>query len=309
MRVAVVGAGAIGGWLGTRLAASGAAEVHVVARGEALSAIREFGLRLEDALDGDAEAAVHATDDAAEVGQVDAVLFSVKAYDAETAARQHLPALVADGGVVVPLLNGVEAADQCAAVVGADRVAGGIAYVFAAVASPGVVRRTGGPGRVVVGEIASGTRARLEQLVAVLRGGGVDAQVADDARRALWDKFAFIVAVSGLTAATRLPIGELRESPAAWSLFRRVVEEAYAVARASGVDVPAGAVDTVLSFAEDLPGQSRSSLYDDLAAGRRLEVDALQGAVVRIGAELGVPTPSCETLAAVLAPHAAGAPH
>src|SRR5680860_1527968 len=216
MRVAVVGAGAIGCWLATRLAASGAAEVHVVARGRALTAIREFGLRLEDALDGDAEAAVHATDDAAEVGPVDAVLFSVKSYDA------------------------------------------------------------------------------------------VDAQVADDARRAMWDKFAFIVAVSGLTAATRLPIGELRDRPAAWSLFRRVVEEAYAVARASGVDVPAGAVDTVLSFAEGLPGQSRSSLYDDLAAGRRLEADALQGAVVRIGAELGVPTPSCETLAGVLAPHAAG---
>lgn len=310
MRVAVVGAGAIGGWLATRLAAAGAAEVHLVARGEALSAVRDRGLRLEDPLDGDATASVHATDDAGEIGPVDAVLFGVKAYDAESAARQHLPALVGDGdGVVVPLLNGVDAADQCATVVGADHVAAGIAYVFASLASPGVVRRTGGPGRVVMGELADGTRGRLDELAAALRAAGVDAQVTDDVRRALWDKFAFIVATSGLTAATRLPLGALRDVPASWALFRRVVEETYAVARARDVEVADGAVDKAVAFAEALPAESRSSLFNDLAAGRRLELDALQGAVVRLGAERGVPTPACEALVAVLAPYAAGVPH
>lgn len=303
MRIAVVGAGSVGGYLGARLAAAGA-EVRLVARGAHLAAIRAHGLAVRSPL-GDVHVDVPATDDAAEIGACDVVLVGVKAYDLEDAAAAHLPHLVGPGSVVVPLQNGVDSAERLAAVVGRDQVIGGLAIIFAGIVEPGVVAHTGGPAKLVFGELDGTLSERVRRLEQWCAAAGIDAEASDDIRLALWHKYAFICAVAGTTAAVRLPLGEIRAAQASWALFRRLLEETYAVAAAAdGVAVPAGAVEERLAFAERLEAESYSSLHDDLVAGRRMELDALHGALVRRAGELGVPVPAAAAVHGVLEPWA-----
>jgi 2-dehydropantoate 2-reductase len=299
MRIAVMGAGAVGGLLGGRLALFGE-DVHLIARGSHLEAIRARGLRLHTP-DGDETIQAPASADPAAVGACDAVLFCVKSYDTEEAAERCAPLLRA-GTAVLSLQNGVDNEQRIAAVTGPGHVLGGVAFVFAEVSEPGVITQTGSPPRLVLGEL-DGTRSqRAVTLSGALNGAGVTTEVSDDIRVALWQKYVFICAVAGMTAATRAPIGAIRDSPAAWAMFRQIADEVAAVADAEGVRLPDGTVDEVVDRVSRLDPGARSSLTNDLAAGRPLALEALHGTVSRLAHDHGVDAPMCEAVYAILQP-------
>ncbi len=206
--------------------------------------------------------------------------------------------------MVISLQNGIDNEEKLAARIGAERVAGGAAYIFAAIAEPGVIRHTGGPARIVFGELDGRRTARLEGFLAACQRAGIDARLVDDIRVALWTKYIMICAQSGLTAATRQPLGVVRDTPPSWNLFRQVLEEGVNVARAEGVAVPDDLVERTLTNMAALPPNLYSSLYDDLVAGRRIEVETLQGELSRRAERAGVPAPATSALYAVLLPQA-----
>jgi 2-dehydropantoate 2-reductase len=196
----------------------------------------------------------------------------------------------------------VDNEEKLAAVVGANRVMGGVAYIFSTITEPGVITHTGGPATIVVGEWQGGRSARAAGLVDAWRAAGVAAEETDDIRATLWTKFAFICAQAGTTAAIRLPIGEIRTAPASRELFRRVAAEVCEVARAERTDLPVDLPDRHLGLADRLEPGSYSSLHHDLTRGNRMELQALLGEVVRRGAAAGVATPMSDALYAVLQP-------
>lgn len=306
MKVTVVGAGGVGGYFGGRLALAGV-DVSFLARGEHLDALRSDGLRVRS-VRGDFEVSVTATDDPASIGEADYVLVTVKSFDTDRVASL-LPSLVGEGTAVVSLQNGVDNEERLAAVVGEDRVLGGAAYIFATITAPGEVTHTGGPASVVVGEWGSGQSRRVASLVEMFRHAEVTAEASEDIRAVLWSKFAFICAQAGATAAVRLPIGEIRTQPAARELFRGLAAEVCAVAAAEGVRLPPDLPDRTLGFADDLAPGGYSSLHHDLVHGRRMELEALHGEVVRRGRRLGVEVPYSRAVYGVLQPWAARAEH
>lgn len=300
-RIAVLGAGSVGGYFGGRLARAGA-DVHLIARGANLRALRERGLRVRS-VRGDFEVELPATDEPAEVGPVDAVLFCVKSYDtAEAAAR--LQPLLGGETAVLSLQNGVDNEEKIAAAVGWEHVMGGSAFIFASLAEPGVVVDAGGPGSLVFGELDGSRSGRGSRLLALCEKADVSAELVPDMRARLWEKFAFICAQAGMTACTRLPIGEIRASPQAWTMFRRIIGEVVALAGAEGVTLPDDTEDRIAAFALSLGPTGYSSLYHDLVEGRRMELDALHGFVARRSREHGIEAPMCEAVHALLAPQA-----
>lgn len=303
MRVAIVGAGGVGAYFGARLADAGA-EVSFIARGQHLDALRHRGLAVQSIHGGTHLDEVHATADAAQIGPCDVVLFCVKSYDTDAAAQQHLPHLVGDGTMVVSLQNGVDNEERIAAVVSEEHVVGGLAFIFSVVTDPGVISHTAGPARIIFGEMDGRRSDRVEQFLAWCAKAGIDAEVPPDIRQAMWDKFSFICAQSGTTAAVRLPIGAIRDTPETWGLFRRLVEEVYEVARARGVTAEEDAIEARLAFAESLEPDTFSSLHHDLVTGHRMELDGLHGTVVRLAREHGVDVPMTATIHAVLRPWA-----
>jgi 2-dehydropantoate 2-reductase len=305
MRIAVVGAGGTGGFFGGLLARAGE-DVAFIARGAHLGAIRERGLTVKSRFVGDFTVKAHATDDPAEVGPVDLVLFCVKAYDTETAAAR-MPPLVGPGTVVLPVQNGIDSAERIGRLVTPGAVIGGVAGVSAVIEAPGVIDHRAG-GRIDFGELAGGTSPRTERLLPVLRNAGIQAELRPDIRVALWEKFVRICGLSGLTALTRLPLGPVLGCPETRELFRGTLREVEAVGRAEGVALPADTVETAMALFAGAPSDVRGSLYYDLAAGRRLEIDTLNGTAVRLGRERDVPTPLNFAIYAALKPYAGGAP-
>lgn len=302
MRVVVIGAGGVGGYFGARLAAAGA-DVSFIARGSHLLAIQADGLTVQS-IRGDVQVRVPATDDPAAAGPADYVLVTVKSYDTEQVAT-FLPHLVTDATAVVSLQNGVDNEEKLAAAVGAERVVGGAAYIFATIAEPGVVQHTGGPASVVLGEWRGGSSSRVDALVEAFRTADVTAEVADDILAVLWSKFAFICAQAGTTAAVRLPIGDVLDVPGGRWLFRSLAAEVCAVAAAEDVALPDDLPDRHLAFAAGLEPGSYSSLHHDLVTGRRMELDSLLGEVFRRAGERGVAVPTSAAVHAVLEPWAA----
>ena len=300
MRIAVYGAGGVGGYFGGRLARAGA-DVHFLARGVHLRALREQGLRVRS-VQGDFEVRAPATDDPAEVGPCDFVLFCVKTFDTDAAAARLGPLLAVDTAVV-SLQNGVENEEKLARAVGEDHVMGAAAFIFAEIAEPGVIRHTGGPASITFGELDGRASERAQRLLACCEQAGVGAELSADIKTVLWAKFAFICAQAGLTATVRLPIGEIRAAAAAWAAFSRLVAEVCAVAEAEGHTVPPAAQERALALAQAMPG-SFSSLHDDLVAGRRMELEALHGFVVRRAAQHGLAVPTSEAVYAILQPWA-----
>jgi len=299
MKIGVVGAGGVGGYYGARLASAGA-EVGLIARGDHLAAIRERGLRVR-ADDGDFTVRVAASDDPAEIGPCDAVLFCVKSYDTDQAAALLGPLLKPETGVV-SLQNGVDNEEKIAARIGPEHVLGGVSFILAHIAEPGVVEQMGSVRRVVFGELDGSRSDRVEQLLAEFRRAEVDSDIADDIRVVLWDKFAFLCGLAGLTAVTRLPIDELLAVPETRELFREMVREASIVARAEGVELAEDIVDQKTAFAERLGPDSFSSLHHDLVTGHRLELDALHGELTRRAARHGIPVPVSEMIYSLLRP-------
>jgi 2-dehydropantoate 2-reductase len=227
----------------------------------------------------------------------------VKSYDTGAAAAL-LPALLGSGGALLSLQNGVDSEETLAEVLGADRVIGGAAYIFSTVAEPGVIEHTGGPARLVIGEMDGQPSQRTVTLLQAFQDAGIESEIAGDIRVVLWTKFAFICATAGMTAATRLPLGDIRSAPASWDMFARVLGEVVELGRREGVplgsDVPAQLID----LAAGLEPHSYSSLHHDLVTGHRMELEALHGTVVARAKRLNLAVPSCEAINAVLQPWA-----
>ena len=304
MKILVLGAGGVGGYFGARLAAQGE-DVTFVARGKHLAAMRESGLRIESGL-GDLQLQpVKATDDPAQAGPADFVLIAVKLWDTEAAARAAAPAVGPDTAVI-SFQNGVDAVDILVRAFGAERVMGGIAHIAAFIESPGVIRHNGKLARLTFGELDGRRSERGERLLAACRKAEFETVLSDGIQRAIWEKFVFIVGLSGLTTLTRLPIGPIRAEPLTRELLAEVMREAAAVGRAKGIDLPADAADKQLAFADTLPDGMIASMLGDLRRGNRLELPWLTGAVVRLGRELGVPTPANGFVYAALKLHAEG---
>jgi 2-dehydropantoate 2-reductase len=304
MKIAVIGTGSLGGYFGGRLARAGE-EVHFLARGATLAALRASGLRVRSIF-GDfalTPAETHATDDAMSIGPVQIVLFTVKSFDTDSAAVS-LPSLLGPETAVISLQNGIDNEERIARLIGPRYVAGGVAFIFAGVVEPGVIRHSGGAARITFGELDGRRTPRLEAFLAACESAGISAELSADIRAALWTKFTFICAQASLTAATRQPIGVIREIPQTWALFSEVVEEVVRVARAEDVRLPDDIVERQLEVVRNLDPTAYSSLYDDLIAGRRMELEALLGALVRRADRAGVPVPASSALYAILLPSA-----
>ena len=305
MRIAVMGTGGLGGFFAGVLARAGY-DVFCIARGEHLLAIREHGLTVRSPRAGDFTVRVEATDDPRDTGPVDLVLFCVKTYDLEPAARLVRP-LVDAQTVVIPVQNGLDAAEQLGAILGREHVLGGVSYVGGSIEAPGVVRE-GGAGALLFGEPAGGTSPRVERLLEVFQQAGLPAELRSDIGLAVWQKFLMICAVSGLAALTRLPFGPIRDCPETAALLRGLLDETEAVARAQRVPLPIDAVESALTAIRAVEPSRRSSMYTDLMAGRRLELEALNGALVRLGRDRGIPTPLNFAIYAALQPYVDGPP-
>ena len=303
MKVAVIGAGGVGGYFGARLAQAGH-EVTFVARGRHLAAIREHGLAIESAL-GDATVRCPATDDLSARGPVDVAMLCVKLWDVEATAPK-LAGIVSNGGVVIPFQNGVESADRVAALLGPSHVLGGVAYIAATIRAPGVIAHTGTMAGLRVGAFPGGPEDRAAAFAAACRSAGVEIEHTPDIRRALWEKFVFLASFSGITSAARSPIGVVRSDPDLRALLGAAMREVRAVGVARGVALPDDFVAKQLAFADSLPAAMRSSMLNDLESGYRLEVPWLSGAVARMARESGLAAPVHATLHAILKPFAGG---
>jgi 2-dehydropantoate 2-reductase len=306
MHIAVIGAGGVGGYFGGLLARAGE-DVTFIARGAQLEALRTRGLTLESSLAGTFTVPVRATDDPREVGPVDLILFCVKTYDTDTAAGSIRPLFRPDT-MLISLQNGIDNDERIARVAGHTSGVGAVAYVVSAIKAPGVVAQTAGPGKIILGELSGGTSQRTEQLHDVLQRAGITTEVHPDIRSILWQMFLFICAFSGVTAVSRLPIGTILADSVTHELFRGTSKEVDAVARAGGFDLPKDCVGQALATATAVEPWGRGSLYHDLAGGRCLELESLNGEVVRRGREHHVSTPLNFAIYAALRPYVDGAP-
>lgn len=301
MRMGVIGAGGIGGYFGARLAAAGN-DVVFLARGANLAALRADGLRLHSPR-GDLHMAVTATDDPAQAAKCEVVLFCVKGY-ATDGALPALGPMLAPDGFVVCLQNGVGGVERVAAAAGPGRTAGGAAYISCHLRGPGVLEHVPGPAGFVVGEFGGGASERLEALAALAREAGVDAEVSPDIRTVLWAKLGLICGLAGSTAATRLPIGEVRSTPGSRGVLRALIEETALVGRADGAALGPDYVDRTLAMLDGVGPKMVSSLYEDLVHGRPMELAELHGEVLRRAELAGLDVPVTRTVHGVLEPWA-----
>jgi 2-dehydropantoate 2-reductase len=305
MRFAILGSGAVGGYYGAKLAQAGH-EVTFIARGAHLAAIRERGLQIKSPMLGDFTVTARAEEDTRNVGPVDVVIVAVKAYDNDTALPM-IPAMIGADTCVLTLQNGVDSVNEVAAIVGEERVIGGTTYIATALAGPGVIEQTGTHRRIVFGEVF-GTLPRMTERVRgiheALAGADIQAEAVADGRVPIWEKFIFLVSLAGFTGASRLPIGPIWSDPYIRERFLDGCREIERLARAEGVAVAPNRIEQIRTYVEGIPGSMRSSLLIDLSAGKKTEVEALQGSVVRRAEKLGIPVPIMSTLYAVLKPWA-----
>jgi 2-dehydropantoate 2-reductase len=290
MRIAVFGAGAVGGYFGGRLAQAGE-NVTLIARGAHLKAMQAQGLRVES-IEGDFTIdPVHATDDPAAVGVVDAILVAVKAWQVPQAAREMLP-LVGAETVVVPLENGVEAPSQLAAVLGEEHVIGGLCRIISALVEPGHIRHAGISPTITFGELDGRRSERTERLYAAFqKAQGVTPKIPPDIHVAMWEKFLFIAALSGVGAVTRAPVGVLRSLPETRAMLVETMDEILVVAQARDIALSWQTVTETMAFIDGLPAEGTASMQRDVMAGRPSELESQNGAVVRLGREVGVEAP------------------
>jgi len=305
VRIAILGSGAVGGYYGARLALAGH-DVIFIARGAHLEAIRARGLEVRSPALGDFTARARAEHDTAAVGPVDLVLFAVKAYD-NPAAISALPPLLGPGSAVLTLQNGVDSVSELAAAVGEEHVIGGTTYIATALAAPGVIEQTGTHRRIIFGEVFGMLPAITERVARIeqaLTAADIQGEAVGDGRVPIWEKFIFLVSLAGFTGAARLPIGSIWQDVWCRAQFLDGCREIERVARAEGVPVAADVIERIERYVAAIPGTMRSSLLIDLSQGKRIEVEALHGALVRRAARAGVDVPIMATLYAVLKPWA-----
>ena len=305
MKIAVMGSGGLGGLYGGRLAHAGC-DVSFVARGAHLAAMKSHGLLIENDTLGNLHLpVVKVVEDPAAIGPVDLVIIAVKLWDTEAAARAVKP-IVGAHTAVLSLQNGVTKDDVLRAEFGEKAVMGGVAYVATHVARPGVIRQTGKLQRLVFGEYDGRRSARAQTLLAHLLSAGIQAELSTDIRRTLWEKYSFLVGLSGTTATMRMPIGAIRSNPQTRAFLFEILKEAVAVGRALGVALPENYAEDRLAFADSVPETMTSSMHHDLERGNPLEVAWLSGGVVQLGKQAGVPTPANRAVWDILALHAGG---
>jgi 2-dehydropantoate 2-reductase len=305
MRFAIVGSGAVGGYYGARLAKAGQ-DVTFVARGAHLEAIRDRGLHIRSPMLGDFTVRAPAEEDTTKVGVVDCVLFAVKAYD-NTSALPLVKPLLGPSSAVLTVQNGVDSVSELAAVVGEQAVIGGATYIATALVEPGVIEQTGTHRRIVFGEVFGRlptVSERVTRLHEALAGADINSEPNGDGRVPIWEKFIFLVALAGFTGGSRLPLGPLWGDPFIRAQFLAGCREIERLAHAEGVPVAPDVIERISAYADGIPGTMRSSLLIDLAAGKRTEVEALHGSVVRRAERAGVSVPIMSTLYALLKPWA-----
>ncbi len=303
MKIAVMGSGAIGGYIGARLAAAGA-QVTFIARGPHLAAIRQHGLRVLSPLGDLLIAPASATDDPAVVGPAEVVLLGTKLFDVEAAARAIGP-MVGPETAIVCLQNGVDALDVVTRVHGRAHVVGGVVVINGEITAPGVIRHNA-LNRLTLGELDGGESPRLARLLALANAAGIEAASTRDIRLEIWRKFLLLSPMAALSAMARVPLARIREQESTWRLAEQGMREVVAVASAQGVRLGEEDIQRTLAFVRTMPATWKASLTVDLEQGRRLEVDWLAGTVCRLGEASGIETPFHRIALGVLAPHAAG---
>jgi 2-dehydropantoate 2-reductase len=306
MKIAIVGAGGVGGYFGARLAVSGE-EVHFIARGEHLAAMRKEGLQVYSANGDVLVKPVNATDKPAEVGAVDFVLVAVKLWSTEDALRDARP-MVGPQTAVVSFQNGVVATELITQTYGAAHTLGGVANIAAVIESPGVIRHTGTMAALAIGELDGKISARCQGFVDACTKASVQARVSDAIEKTIWEKYVFLVAASGMTALTRLPLGPIREDPDTRTLMGQLMSEVVAVGRARGVPLEADLVERLMQRLDGMPREMVASMLGDLERGNRLELPWLAGGVVQMGKALGVATPANGFILAALKLYSNGRP-
>lgn len=304
MRIGVFGAGAVGGYFGARLAAAGE-DVHFIARGAHLEAIRERGLRIESPNGDLTLRPAQATDDPDSIGSVDYIMFAVKLFDTEAVAHACKP-MVGPDTTVLALQNGVETEEILSGVLGPDHVMGGTVYISAVIAEPGLIRQTGAFARMIFGELDGSLSPRGQAFEAACKRADIDAVFSTHVLTEIWMKFIVLAALSGVTTVTRKPVGLLRVDPDTRMLLQNAIAEAAAVGRGRGVNLPDDAVQRQMATLDGWPPEMVASMLHDLNDGKRMELDHLSGAIARLGRKCGVPTPVHDTLYASLKPYKDG---
>jgi len=305
MKIAVMGSGGLGGLYGARLAHAGC-DVTFVARGAHLAAMKSGGLLIENEALGNLHLPkVNVTEDPATIGRADLVIIAVKLWGTEAAARAVKP-IVGPETAVLSLQNGVTKDDILRREFGEKAVMGGVAYVATHIARPGVIHQNGPLQRLVFGEYDGRRSARAEALLAALLKAGIQAELSTDIRRTLWEKYSFLVGLSGTTATMRMPIGAVRSNSQTRAFLFEILKETVAVGRALGVSLPENYAEDRLAFADSVPATMTSSMHHDLERGNPLEVEWLSGGVVQLGEKAGVPTPANRAVWDILALHAGG---
>ena len=288
MRIGIMGSGGLGGYFGARLAAGGA-DVHFIARGQHLEAMRQHGLRIEGPQPLHVPR-VQATNEPAQVGVVDFVLLGVKLWDTEQAIAQMRP-MVGPDTTVISFQNGVLKDDYLRAAFPARQLMGGVGYVATTIEAPGVIRQTGPMQRLLFGEFDGSRSARGEALLAACLAGGIQAELSTNIVREIWQKYVFLVGLSGTTTSMRSTIGPIRSNPQTRAFLSDVMAEVIAVGRAHGADLPEDQLRLAMERADTVAPEMTSSMHHDLQRGNPLEVRWLSGGVVEIGRAMGVPTP------------------
>lgn len=302
MKLAVLGAGGVGGYFGARLSEAGQA-VTLLARGAHKAAIERQGLQVRSEAGDVLAERLTVSDDIAAVAEADIVLVCVKLWDTDSLASAMAPFLKPDA-LVLSLQNGVEAEDILESHLGGDPVAGAVTYIFSQIAEPGVIRHIGSLARIVVGVRHAGQEPALARFVFACHHAGIDLTLSPDIDAEIWRKFVFLTAVAGTTCFYRSAIGEIREDPDRRALFADLVAEAAAVGRARGVTLAESLEESALSFLDELAPEMKSSMLLDLERGNRLELEWLTGAVRRLGEEAGVETPRSDEVYEGLKSHA-----
>ncbi len=307
MRIAVVGAGGVGGGFGAALAAKAGADVIFIARGAHLAAMKSEGLKVQGGRGETHLVPTQATDDPAEIGKVDIVLFCVKLWDVESAGQTIRP-LIGPGTAVIPLQNGIDAAERLIPILGPDAVMGGVAQISASIVEPGLIQQVGSFMRMIFGELDGKRRKRAEDFLALCLKAGFDATLSEQIQTELWMKFILLAGNASIMALARQPIGRLRDDPDLRPIFIAAYRETIDIGRARGVALPADALEKILDFTGHAPPAMKPSMALDLERGNRLELPWLGGKVVELGLELGVPAPTHSMMYAMLKPYIMGTP-
>ncbi len=306
MKIAVMGAGAIGGYFGGRLAKAGF-DVSFIARGAHLDVIRKNGLKVLSPLGDFTIHPATVTDDPAEVGPVDVILFMVKNYDTLRAAEQIRP-LVGPDTAIIPFQNGVEARAMLSNVLGARHVLGGVAFIPASIQEPGVIKHNAELAKLVFGEFDKQITPRALSFLDALEKAGVAGEIPADISMVLWSKLMFLTSMSAINCITRQPVGLVQSDGETIALYMDAMREVAAVAAAHGVSLGEEAIANNMALAKSFPPNNKTSMFQDLEAGRRLEIDYLSGAVVRLGREKGIETPIHRTAWVAIKPWINGPP-